>query len=68
MFKSHIRLVVLLYGNRRLLGVTVNDDRAVFSLVITGSIVHSAKRRYFSYAEGDFEGFHPAGAIHCTDG
>ena len=30
-------------------------------MVITGSIVHSAKCRYFSYSEADFEVFRPAG-------
>jgi len=29
--------------------------------VITGSIVRSAKRRYLSYSEADFEDFCPAG-------
>jgi len=34
----------------------------------TGSIAHSAKRRYLSYSEADFEVFRPAGATRCTDG
>ena len=36
--------------------------------IITGSIARSAKRRYFSYSEADFEVFRPAGAIRGTDG
>jgi len=34
----------------------------------TFSIARSAKRRYLSYSEADFEGFRPAEATHCTDG
>jgi len=30
--------------------------------IITGSIAHSAKCRYLSYSEADFEVFRPAGA------
>jgi len=36
--------------------------------VITGSIARSAKRRYLSYSEADFEVFRPTGATRCTDG
>jgi len=38
------------------------------SQLITGSIARSAKRRYLSYSEADFEVFRPTGAIRCTDG
>jgi len=31
-------------------------------------IARSARRRYLSYAEADFEVFRPAGATRCTDG
>ena len=37
-------------------------------VLITGSIVRSATRRYLSYPEFNFEVFHPARATHCTDG
>jgi len=37
-------------------------------LFITGSIAHSAKRRYLSYSEADLEVFRPAGVTRCTDG
>jgi len=37
-------------------------------LFVTGSIAHSAGRRYFVYSEADFEVFRPAGATCCTDG
>jgi len=36
--------------------------------IVTGSIAHSAKRRYISYSEGDFEVSRPAGATRGTDG
>jgi len=36
--------------------------------LVTGSIARSAKRRYISYSETDFEGFRPARATRCTDG
>jgi len=36
--------------------------------IFTGSIARSAKRRYLSYPEADFEVFHLAGATRCTDG
>jgi len=36
--------------------------------IFTGSIARSAKRRYLSYSETDFEVFRPAGAKRCTDG
>ena len=36
--------------------------------VITCSITRSARRRYLSYSEANFEVFRPAGATHCTDG
>jgi len=39
----------------------------IFSIVID-SIAESAKRRYLSNSEADFEVFCPAGATHCTDG
>jgi len=32
-----------------------------------GSIARSAKRRYLSYSEADFEDFRPSGATRCTD-
>jgi len=38
------------------------------SLLVTGSIAYSAKRRYLSYSEADFEIFRPAGTTRCTDG
>ena len=38
------------------------------SQLITGSIARSAKRRYLSYSEADFEVFRPAGATRCTNG
>jgi len=34
----------------------------------TGSIAHSASRRYLVYSEADFEFFRLAGATRCTDG
>jgi len=37
-------------------------------LLVTGSIARSAKRRYLSYSEADFEVFRPAGVTRCTDG
>jgi len=37
-------------------------------LIFTGSIARSAKRRYLSYSEADFEVFRLAGAKCCTDG
>jgi len=37
------------------------------SPVIADSIARSAKRRYISYSEADFEVFRPAGATRCTD-
>ena len=36
--------------------------------VITGNIVRSAKRRYLSYSEADFEIFRPSEATRYTDG
>ena len=36
--------------------------------LVTGSIVHSAKRRYLSYSEADFEVSRPAGSTRCIDG
>jgi len=36
--------------------------------IVTGSIARSAKRRYLSNTEADFEVFRPAGATRCTDG
>ena len=36
--------------------------------VITGSVARSAKHRYLSYSEADFEVLLPAGATRCTDG
>jgi len=36
--------------------------------IITGSIAHSASRRYLFYSEADFEVFRPSGATRCTDG
>ena len=40
----------------------------IFCNLVTGSIARSAKRRYISYSEADFEVFRPAGATLCTDG
>ena len=34
----------------------------------TGSIARSAKRRYLSYSEADFEVFRLTGATRCKDG
>jgi len=36
-------------------------------LFVTGSIARSAKRRYLSYSETDFDVFRPARATRCTD-
>ena len=36
--------------------------------IVTGSIVRSAKRRYLSNSEADFDVFRPAGGTRCTDG
>jgi len=36
--------------------------------MFTGSIACSAKCRYLSYSEANFEVFRPAGATHCIDG
>ena len=36
--------------------------------IFTGSIASSAKRRYLSYSEADFEAFRLTGATRCTDG
>ena len=36
--------------------------------IVTGSIARSAKRRYLSYSEADFEVFRPTGVARCTDG
>jgi len=36
--------------------------------IVTDSIARSAKRRYFSNSEADFEVFRPAGATRCTNG
>ena len=36
--------------------------------LITGSMARSAKRRYISYSEADFEVFRPAAATRSTDG
>ena len=38
------------------------------SVNITGSIAQSAKRRYLSNSEADFEVFRPREATRCTDG
>jgi len=35
--------------------------------IFTGSIARSAKLRYLSYSEADFEVFHLAGATCCTE-
>jgi len=35
--------------------------------IVTGSIAQSAKRRYSSNSEADFEVFRPTGARRCTD-
>jgi len=40
----------------------------IFSFFITGSIAHSASRRYLIHWEADFEVFRPTGATRCTDG
>jgi len=40
----------------------------IISQIITGSIAHSASRRYLVYSEADFEVFRLAGATRCTDG
>jgi len=36
--------------------------------IFTGSIARSAKRRYLSYSEADFDVFRLAGSTRCTDG
>jgi len=36
--------------------------------IVTGSIARSAKRRYLSNSEADFEVFRPEGATRCTHG
>jgi len=36
--------------------------------IFTGSIARSAKCRYLSYPEADFQVFHLAGATRCTHG
>jgi len=36
--------------------------------IVTSSIARSAKRRYLSYSEADFEVVRLAGATRCTDG
>jgi len=36
--------------------------------IVTGSIARSAKRRYLSNTEADFDVFRPAGTTRCTDG
>ena len=43
-------------------------DWCVIINIVTGSIVRSAKRRYLSNSEADFDVFHPAGATCCTGG
>ena len=35
--------------------------------IVTGSIALSARRRYLSDSQTDFEVFRPAGATRCTD-
>jgi len=42
--------------------------RRLITPLITGGIARSAKHRYISYAEDDFEAFRPAGATCCTEG
>ena len=39
-----------------------------YGFIITGSIAHSASRRYLVYSEADLEVFRPARATRCTDG
>jgi len=36
--------------------------------IVTGSIARSAKHRYLSNSEADFEVLRPAGLTRCTDG
>jgi len=43
-------------------------DWSVSVNIVTGSIARSAKRRYLSNSEADFEVFRPAGATRCTNG
>jgi len=43
-------------------------DWSVSVNIVTGSIAQSAKRRYLSNSEADFEVLRPTGATHCTDG
>ena len=43
-------------------------DRDFTFYIVTGSIERSAKRRYISYSEADFEVFRPTEATRCTDG
>ena len=40
----------------------------LLAFVITARIARSAKCRYVSYSETDFEVFRHAGATRCTDG
>jgi len=40
----------------------------IYDGFVTGSIAHSARRRYLIYSEADFEVFRPAGVTCCTDG
>jgi len=35
--------------------------------IVTGGIARSAKRRYLSISEADFEVFRPTGATRCTN-
>jgi len=41
---------------------------AIADCFVTGSIARSAKHRYLSYSEADFEAFRPARATRCADG
>jgi len=42
--------------------------RAANNVEFLPAAARSAKRRYLSYSQGDFEIFCPASATHCTDG
>ena len=44
------------------------DQLIQATIFLTGSIASSAKRRYLSYSEADFEVFRPAWATRCTVG
>jgi len=50
------------------LGKLFNRSHKGYVAIVTGSIAHSATRRYLIYSEADFEVLRPAWATSCTDG